>query len=286
MSEFSSTAKGIPDLRPCSLTFAWLVLISGMARPVAAQTDFYNTDKGRPIEIEDAYPTERYAFEAQLAPVRLERADGGVYNWGLEPELTYGLLPRTHLEIGVPLAFLDGGPLGRRSGIAGLDISVLHNLNVETTSLPAFGVLGELLLPVGGLAPDRTYLSLKGIATRTYGWARFHVNGQYTFGRQPESGAAGSVQPLSRWMAGLAVDKTYPLRSMLVTAELFARRPLPTSEDVELNSAAGIRYQLSPRFAVDAGLGRRLTGDDQGWFVTFGTALAFGIRGLIPVPRP
>ncbi len=256
-----------------------------MVRPVAAQTDFYNTDKGRPIEIEDAYPTERYAFEAQLAPVRLERADGGIYNWGLEPELTYGLLPRTHLEIGVPLAFIDGGPGGRRSGVAGLDISLLHNLNTETASLPAFGVLGEVLLPVGGLAPDRTYFSVKGIATRSYSWARFHINGQYTFGRQPEIGTAGALQTLSRWMAGLAVDKTYPLRSLLVTAELFARQPLPTTEDVELNAGAGLRYQLSPRFAVDAGLGRRLTGNDQGWFVTFGTAFAFAIRGLIPVPQ-
>jgi hypothetical protein len=36
---------------------------------VAAQTDYYNTDAGRPITVEDAYATERYAFELQLAPV-------------------------------------------------------------------------------------------------------------------------------------------------------------------------------------------------------------------------
>ncbi len=49
MTESRSTAKGLPHLWPGSLAFAWLVLISGMARPVAAQTDFYNTDKGRPM---------------------------------------------------------------------------------------------------------------------------------------------------------------------------------------------------------------------------------------------
>ncbi len=206
----------------------WRVVAAGFvalfwtAHPAVAQTDFYNTDKGRPLEIEDAYPTERYAFEAQLAPVRLERADGGIYSWGLEPELTYGLFPRTHLEVGLPLAFIDQGPLGRRSGLAGLDVSVLHNLNVETVSLPAFGILGEVLLPVGGLAPERTYFSVKGIATRTYSWARFHLNGQYTFGSQAGTVGTSSVQALSRWMAGIAVDKTYPLRSMLVTADLFA----------------------------------------------------------------
>jgi hypothetical protein len=59
-----------------------LTLLFGAAAPLAAQTDYYNTDAGRPVLIEDAYPTERYAFELQLAPLRLERVSGGVYNWG------------------------------------------------------------------------------------------------------------------------------------------------------------------------------------------------------------
>ncbi|MBA3405624.1 MAG: hypothetical protein H0U13_13250, partial [Gemmatimonadaceae bacterium] len=60
---------------------------------LGAQTDYYNTDAGRPVQIEDAYATERYAFELKLAPVRLERAIGGVYNFGIEPEIAYGILP-------------------------------------------------------------------------------------------------------------------------------------------------------------------------------------------------
>ncbi|MEO5902894.1 MAG: hypothetical protein ABIQ55_02665, partial [Gemmatimonadaceae bacterium] len=46
---------------------------ASLASRVSAQTDYYNTDTGRPIQIEDAYATERYAFEMKLAPVRLER---------------------------------------------------------------------------------------------------------------------------------------------------------------------------------------------------------------------
>ena len=38
-----------------------------------AQTDYYNTDAGRPVTVEDAFPVERYAFELQAAPLRLER---------------------------------------------------------------------------------------------------------------------------------------------------------------------------------------------------------------------
>ena len=260
---------------------------------VVAQTDFYNTDTGRPVRIEDAYPTERYAFELQIAPLRLERSSGGVYNWGFEPELTYGILPRTHLEVGAPLAYMDLGSSGKRSGLAGIDISVLHNLNIESNTLPAFGLLGEVLVPAGGLGPDKAYPSVKAIATRTYRWARFHVNGQYTFGSAPtgtnatpDGGNAANIGPgaveLSRWLAGAAVDRTFPLRSMLVTGEVFARQPIESDENVEWNAGAGIRYQLTPTFSLDTGLGKRLTGNDRSWYVTFGLARAFAIRSLMP----
>lgn len=258
------------------------------ARGAEAQTDYYNTDAGRPIQIEDAYPTERYAFELQLAPVRLERGRGGVYNWGVEPEIAYGILPRTHIELGFPLAFVDLGPGRRRSGLRGLDVSLLHNLNTETRTLPAFGVAAEVLAPVGGLAPDRTYGSLKGIATRTYRWARFHVNGQYTFGdgmepsSSPDVDASPETAEIARWLAGLAIDRALPLRSMLVTGEVYARQPILEDEDVVWNVGAGVRYQLDPHFALDAGVGKRLTGEDQAWFVTFGLARAFAIRALMP----
>lgn len=250
---------------------------------MSAQTDFYNTDTGRPITVEDAYATERYAFELQLAPIRLARLRGGTYNWGFEPEVAYGILPRTQMEVGLPLVFVDGAA-GRRSGIAGLDISILYNLNVETTSLPALGLVAGVLAPIGALAPDKAYPSVKAMVTRTYGWARFHVNALYTVGTASAStpSADGEVGELSRWLGGLAVDRTYPLKSMLITAELFARQPIHDDADVEWNAGAGVRYQLDPVFAVDVGAGRRLTGDDQSWFVTFGLARAFAIRALMP----
>jgi hypothetical protein len=266
-------------------------LLALVARPVVAQTDYYNTDAGRPITIEDAYPVERRAVEFQVAPLRLERARGGVYNWGIEPEVAVGILPRTQLEVGFPLAFVEGGGGRRSSGLAGVELSVLHNLNVET-SIPALAVVGDVLIPAGGLGPGRAYPSLKGIATKTFAWARFHVNGQYTFGDRltaadviggPPAGediGPGAAE-LSQWQAGVAVDRPFPLRSLLVTGEVFARRPLRAGEDVEWNTGTGFRYQLSPRVAADAGAGYRLTGDDKGWFATFGAAVVVGL----PWPR-
>jgi hypothetical protein len=268
-------------------------LLAALPAVAAAQTDYYNTDAGRPIRVEDAYATERYGFEVQLAPLRLERSRGGVYNWGVEPELAYGVLPRTHLEIGLPLAFTDLGGTRERSGLAGIDVSVLHNLNVETKTLPAFGLLGEVRVPAGGLAPDKAYSSVKAIATRTYHWARIHLNGQYTFGSAPaeasstlgadaSAGIGSGVVELSRWVGGIAVDRTFPLRSMLVTGEVYAQQPLRSAEGVEWNAGVGVRYQLNPKFSLDGGLGKRLTGANQSWFVTFGIARAFAVPWLMP----
>jgi len=248
------------------------------ARPARAQTDYYNTDRGRPVQIEDAAAVERYAFELQLAPVRLERENGGAYTWEIAPEIAYGILPRTQLEVGFPVAFLDDGSDYQVQGLAGIEVAALHNLNTETRTLPAFAVAVETLLPVGGLAPDRAFTSLKGIATRTFTGARFHLNGQYTLGSE-----GGDVGEASRWMAGIAVDRAFPLRGLLATADLFAEQPLDDGEGLAWTAEAGLRYQTSPRFNVDLGIGRRFTGGEQGWAFTFGAAHAFAVRALLPI---
>lgn len=255
-----------------------------LVAPVAAQTDYYNTDAGRPITVEDAYATERYAFELQLAPLRLERARGGVYSWEVEPEIAYGIFPRTHIELGFPISYADARGASN-FGLGGIALSALHNLNAET-SIPALGVAGEVLFPVGPLAYNDTYGTVKGIATRSLSWARFHLNGAYTFGSEPAPGSVPVGAPdLSRWMAGVAVDHTFPLKALLITAETVARQPLIEDEDVEWSIAAGARYQVSPTIAIDGGVGKAITGDEQAWYLTFGLARAFGIRSLFPVGR-
>lgn len=247
-----------------------------LPRSAATQTDYYNTDAGRPVAMEDASPIERRAFEIQAAPLRLERARRGVYAWGLEPEIAYGILPRTQVELGFPLALVDAGVAGRSSGLAGVELSMLHNLNVET-SIPALAVAADVLLPAGALGPERVYASVKGIATRTYPWARFHVNARYTFGDEPDPAENGAAVELARWMAGVAVDRAFPLRSTLIIAELVARQPIHADEEVELSVGAGVRRQLTSRWAIDGGLGRRLTGEAGAWYATVGTAFAFGM---------
>ena len=131
-----------------SLATALFLATTGAPR-LLAQTDYYNTDRGRPVRIEDAYTTERYAMELKVAPVRLERAGGGVYNWGVDPEIAYGILPRTQVELGLPLSYREVGGL-RQSGIAGLELSAMHNFNAETMTWPALALRA---LPLKGGHP-------------------------------------------------------------------------------------------------------------------------------------
>jgi len=275
--------EGAGQARLCSGAAALALLL--LAAPAAAQKDYYNLDKNRPVRIEDAYATERYALEVKVAPLRLERERGGVYHWGFDPEIAYGILPRTSVEVGFPFAIVDGGEEhGRSSGLSGIELSLFHNLNIETRTLPAMGLRGDLVFPVGNLSGDRIYPSLTGLATRSFSWARFHANAQYTFGSAPED-AAGEpgVTPheTSRWLAGVAVDRVFPLSAYLLIADVYASQPLHADDPIEWNAGTGIRYQVSPFLAVDAGVGRRLTGD-TGWYFTLGSAYHMGFRALMP----
>jgi outer membrane putative beta-barrel porin/alpha-amylase len=267
---YTATLVGRPLVNRAALLGALLIVLD--ARPSLGQTDYYNTDAGRPITIEDAAPVERRAFEVQAAPLRLDRMRPGVYTWGLDPELAYGILPRTHVELGFPLMLADVPGVSRSSGLAGVELGLLHNLNAET-SIPALAVAADVLVPIGNLAADGAYASVKGIATRTLTWARFHVNAGYTFGDEADAGAA----ELSRWIVGAAADRAFPLRASLITAEIVARQPIDPDDDVEWTVGAGVRRQLAVRWAVDAGLGRRLSGPGGAWYATVGGAFAFGM---------
>ncbi len=298
------------------------LLLSALALPLTfvpaalhAQTDFFNTDGGRPLRVQDAHAVEWRALELQFAPLRLERHQGSGWRASVEPEIAFGLLPRTHVGIGFPIASVDrpgiapvggvagerlaaatGGPAptvigvdpsqagaGQINGLAGVHLSVMHQLNVETR-IPAFAVRGEVLLPAGPLGPDKAYPSLTGIVTRTlpqFGAVRVHGNASVTFGSAPD--ATGNVptgpvaEDVPRWLAGVSVDRAFPLKFSLLAMELVARQGMIESDPVNWSAAAGIRHQFSPRIVMDLGVGRQFTGLDQHWSITFGSAVALGL---------
>ena len=257
-----------------SRSLAPLLVALALSPSIAgAQTDYYNTDAGRPLAVEDALPLELRALELQLAPVRFTRFRGAT-ELGFEPELALGILPRTQVEVGIPITVATSSSADAHgSSAVGLTVAALHALNVET-SLPAFAVGGSIAV-LGGESRI-AQASVKAIATRTMPGVRVHVNAAFsvrtsTNGSDEEEVTFGDE--LSRWLAGVAIDRTFPLSSLLIGAELTAREPLGADRGTQWSTAAGARYQLGPRSSLDGGVGVHLTGPERGWFVTAGAAV-------------
>ncbi len=252
----------------------WLILAAASA-PLAAQTDFYNTDRGRPLRVEDAIVVERRAFELQAAPFTWERVRRGASHLAIAPEFAWGVLPRTQVELALPLVREDDG-VGTtpRFGLGGVEVELLHQLNAETTRWPVLAIGAGAHLPVGGMAPSRTLTSVRGLATRTLGWGRVHLNGTLGLGEDLAADDVGAEEA-ARWEAGVAVDRTFFFRSLLVGADLVARRGQVAEAATQWQVGVGLRQQLTPRIAFDAGVRRRLSAGESGWTFTAGGAYAF-----------
>jgi hypothetical protein len=241
------------------------------ATPAAAQTDYYNLDKERPLRVEDAYAAERYVVEFQLSPLTLAGADG-VLRYTPSLELKYGLLPGVEVSAGLEAAWTrrDGETTG---GLEGLELSALYNLNTETLGIPAFAVRATGHVPFE--AHEGATFEVRGIMTRVLGgpW-RAHVNGAAVLGEHAAE----------RWWAGLALDHVLPFRALLLMGEAYYAHPREGDLDGRVHSAVGFRWQLTPWTLVDAGAGRDWRGTDQDdWRITVGVTTARGLRPLMRV---
>ncbi|AHG91426.1 hypothetical protein J421_3889 [Gemmatirosa kalamazoonensis] len=149
-----------------------------LAATARAQTEYHDTDAGRPLRIEDATATARYALGVQLPPLRVEHTASGVTRLRAEPKLSYGVLPRTEVELRATLLYVPpSGQAPRRAGVAGIGVSALHALTIETPDHPALALAADVLLPVGSFASPLPVYSGKAMLTRTFRAARVHVNG-------------------------------------------------------------------------------------------------------------
>ncbi len=264
----------------------WLTVVAVgwlMARPSdgQAQIDYRNLDDDRPTLIEDAYPVERYAFEFQ-APWRFSRDRMGGNLHSFVPELAYGMFRNMQLGLKMPIAGISA-PGGREWGISGLRLFALYNFNTESRMLPALSLRSDVSFPVGSFGGEGTRLTVKGIATRSWGRSRLHVNGAYTVGRDRPLAA---TEAANKWWYGAAIDRTLFRRSMLIIGEVYALRSV-AAEAVQVNASLGLRAQLTPYVVFDAGIARRLrknAGPDLE--VTAGFTRAFAIPGFMPTGRP
>jgi hypothetical protein len=249
------------------------------AASAAAQIDYRNLDDGRPVHTEDAYPIERYAFEL-LAPVRFEAFPGGLDNTIVAPEVEYGAFMNGQVGLALPLARVHA-PGASDFGLAGLRLHAFYNFNTESRSLPAFAVRTDLALPVGALAGDVARLAVRGIATRSWGLTRAHLNAAWSFGS--ENGLA-RAEAAPRWSGSLAVDRTLFRQSLVLLVEGLAEQEVRGGPTVA-TLAAGARWQWTPTAVLDLGVSRRLTSDGPDFGLTLGLSHAFALHGLLPAGR-
>jgi len=257
------------------------LLVLGLAGSARAQIDYRNLDDDRPVVTEDAYPVERYAFEL-LAPYRFEaEANGGQLHTTV-PEATYGIARNTQVGLKLPFAGVDEGT-STDWGLAGLRLFGLYNFNTETRWLPALALRGDVSFPVGSLAGDGSRVALKAIATRSWGRTRVHLNLARGFGSED---ALSAAEPLNRWSASIAADRTFIRSSLLLIGEVGLSQSIEEAPTA-VNASVGARWQWTPTLVLDAGVARRLrseTGPDIA--VTIGLSHAFALRGLMPIgPR-
>jgi hypothetical protein len=156
-----------------------LVALAALSRPAAAQTGYYHLDASRPIRVEDASVVERFTLEIEAPSLRAERTTDGVYRYRTEPHVSYGILPRTQVEIGAPMEYRDT-PNDRQGGIVGISLAGMHNFNNESRLVPALALWAGIRLPVGALATKGARIGVKGIATRSLSLGRVHLNAEYS----------------------------------------------------------------------------------------------------------
>jgi len=246
------------------------------AGSLAAQIDYRNLDRERPVATEDAYPVERHAFEL-LFPLRTEREHGERLHV-MPLELEYGIADNTQVGLALPIAALEDSGTETELGLAGLNVFGLYNFNTEGPVLPAVSLGADLAVPVGSLAGDEARISVRAVATRSWGLTRLHLNAVRSFGSESQPG----VEFAPRWSYGLAVDRTLFRHSLLLVGEVLTQRDV-RGAPVELNVGIGARYQLSPTLVLDAGVARRLrsrAGPD--YDLTVGLSHAFGLSWLMP----
>jgi hypothetical protein len=299
-----------------------------VAGPLAAQTEYHELESGRPSTIEDASATPRQAIDVQLAPASLELFGNNLTRVTLEPAISYGILPRTDIELIAPFIFREAG-YKPAHGITQFGIAALYNFNNESALLPAFALKGEIAFPAGGAPTSGTLYEGRAIATRTFGDLRVHVNVGYSSyhvapappppvectkncpppppptpdfpcgvvdTHPPDFAVSASPTPTPAptnqtngnvLLLGGAVDRSFPLMSLLIVGDFYveqysngAPRPADFTSDI------GFRKQISPRFVLDAGIGRLFKGIRPAWLVTVGTTYTFSIAALVPEARP
>jgi len=228
--------------------------------------DHKNLDEGRPLRLEDAYSISEgeWVLEAGAGFLSRRNASDQVV---FPLQLIYGALPNFHLEIGTAF-FTDPHEVDEPGKSGDISIAALYNFNQETLT-PAFGIKGVVILPTG-VDSSGVDAEVTAMITKSFSRVSMHFNAAYEFISGREDGERSGRY---RFVLG----PSYPLgapfhtRTTLVAA-LFLEQATRNGEEDVVGGEAGLRYQLTERFVVDAGVGSEFDGpgDRSRFFINAG----------------
>ena len=158
----------------CRLGLGVFVSVSLHAGIAQAQASYRNLDAGFPVRVEDATVTERYALDLDFLNLRYDALSDSRNRFLYEPQVSYGMLPRTEVWVRLPSYYRER-TVTPRSGIAGFGVGAMYQFTVETLHVPALALATELFQPVGRDALPSSY-SLKALLTRSFSPGRIHLN--------------------------------------------------------------------------------------------------------------
>ena len=226
------------------------------------------------MRVEDALAVPRYALDVYFAPEWRDVSGSGT--WAVRPGLAFGLVPRTQIELDVPVILSRGASAD--PAVSGIRLAAQHNLNVERRALPAVGIETAMLFPVGDVV--NAHPSIKGLATKSFRWGRVNANSEAVFGDEPIASAARADLP--RWESGIAVDRTFARRAAILGVELVARQPLERTDAVQWRGALGGAYQLTSWVTLDASVGYAFAGSPQGLSVSAAITRRIAVPSVLP----
>lgn len=258
-------------------TLALIVLLAG-APPLSGQEDFMSSDLDRPLLVEDAFPLKFREWEFQFG-MRGGPAETGSGLRGLA-ELKTGLFRNVEasLEIEAGVQDSESEVAGSLSGVETLTAHLLYGLSRETWGWPALAARVDVSTPgTGGIGRAGWGAQFKGIATRSFGRLRLHVNGGYAVA----SGGDGD----DFWLVGTALQYPIGLFSKAILGDFYAELPTRGGR-ARVWFDFGTRWQLANRTILDFGIATRLDEWERGNAniqLVVGISRVFGIPGLVRV---
>lgn len=223
---------------------------------------------GRPLVVDDAPPVAEGHIEAELGAVQSYPNNGG-WNRGL-PVMAVGLGLGKGVEAGFAIQRLDSNLKGepRRRGFEDLHLNGKYQFLDERRDFPALALAFDLKFPTAGrrkgLSSGKTDEGITLITTKTFDPLALDLNLGYLIAGRPTG-----EKLENRIQGGLALRR--PLRrDWLLVGEISGRSRETSNGENEAHFQVGIRYQLTPAIALDAGAGRSLRATGTRIQTTFG----------------